>query len=145
MKKVNVMLSGILMCMSVGVFAQTTTDKLPATAQEFINQHFSSATVKTVQENSSWQLWEDEKYEVQFANGIEMDFDKKGNVLEIDSHSKEAIPMAALPSEIASYLKSNYPDAKIESWDKQDKKQEVELMDGTELEFDKNGSFVRID
>ncbi|GHA33727.1 hypothetical protein GCM10007103_14100 [Salinimicrobium marinum] len=145
MKKVNVMLSGILMFMSVGVFAQNTTDKLPATAQEFISQHFSSATIKEVQENSSWQIWEDEKYEVRFANGIEVDFDKNGNVLEIDGHKNVTIPVAALPSEIVSYLQSNYPDAKVVSWDKQDKGQEVELMDGTELEFDQDGSFLKID
>ncbi len=145
MKKVNVMATGILMFLSVGMFAQNGTDQLPATAQNFISQHFSSISIAEVKENSSREIWENEKYDVKLANGVELDFDKNGNILEIDAHNNEFIPHAALPSEVVSYLKSNYPDAKVVSWDNQDNGQELELKDGTELEFDKNGKFLKID
>ena len=145
MKKVKVMVSGIFILFSVGIFAQAATDKLPSSAQDFIKQHFSSASVEEVKENSSWKIWEDEKYEVRFSNGIELDFDKNGNILEIDTQNDQAIPEAVLPSNIVSYLQSNYPDEQIVGWDKKDDGQGVELMNGIEVEFDENGNFLKID
>ena len=133
------------MFVSVGMFAQNSSDKLPATAQDFITKNFSSVSVEEVKENSSWQIWEDEKYDVRLSNGIELDFDKNGNVLEIDGNNNETIPETALPSEIVSYLQSNYPDASVVSWDKKDNGQEIELQNDVEIEFDQEGNFQKID
>ena len=143
MKKVIV--SGIFMLFSIGMYSQTTVNNLPQTAQDFIKQHFSSFTAEEVTENSDWKIWKDEKYEVRFSNGIELDFDKNGTLIEIDSDNTGSIPESALPSNILSYLKSNHPGAKIVGWEKQEEGQEVELADGTEVEFDQNGEFLRID
>ena len=141
----RVMISGIAMLFSFGIFAQATPGKMPNSAQEFINKHFSSATAVEVKENSSWEIWEDEKFEVTLSNGVELDFDENGNVLEIESRNNEAIPNAALPANIVSYLQSNYAGEQIVSWDRKDKGQEVELSNGVELEFDAEGKFLKID
>lgn len=143
MKKV--MVTGIFILCSIGIFAQAQTDKLPKTAQDFISQHFSSVTVVAVEENSNWKIWEDDKFEVRFSNGIELDFDENGNVMEMESNNQESIPPAALPSNIATYLSANYAGATIEGWEKDSKGQEIQLSDGTELEFDKDGNFLKID
>lgn len=143
MKKV--ILSGILAISSIGVFAQTSTNNLPATAQDFIQQNFSSVSVQEVAENSNWKLWADEKYEVSLSNGVELDFDKDGNIIEIDSNKDETIPLSALPTNIVSYLNQNHPNAQVTGWEKQNKEQEVELTDGTEIEFDGKGNFRKID
>lgn len=143
MKKV--MVTGIFMCCTVGIFAQAKTDNLPKTAQEFIAQHFSSVTTEEVKENSSWQLWEDEKYEVRLSNGVELDFDENGNIIEIDGENNSSIPESALPSNIVTYLKTNHSDSQIVGWEMKDNEQEVELSDGTEIEFDSQGKFLRID
>ena len=143
MKKVIV--SAFCALFSVGMFAQESTGNLPSTAQDFINQHFSSVSVEKVDENSNWQIWEDDKYEVKLSNGIELDFDENGNIIEIDNENKEAIPMAALPSKVSSYLQANHANAQVVAWEKQDKEQEVELADGTEVEFDAEGNFRKLD
>lgn len=143
MKKV--MVSALCALFSIGMFAQTNTVKLPATAQDFINQHFSSVSVEKVEENSNWQIWEDDKYQIRLSNGIELDFDENGNIVEIDTENNEAIPMAALPSKVRSYLETNHANAKVVGWEKQDKEQEVELTDGTEIEFDSEGNFRKLD
>ena len=143
MKKVIV--SAFFAMFSIGLFAQANTGNLPGTAQDFINQHFSSVTVEGVEENSNWKIWEDEKYEVRLSNGIELDFDENGNIIEIDTQNNEAIPMSALPSKITSYLEANHANAKVTGWEKQDKEQEVELADGTEVEFDIDGNFRKLD
>lgn len=142
MKKV--ILSGFFALCAFGMFAQADTKNLPATAKDFIQQNFSSNTVEGVEENSKWQIWADDKYEVKLSNGIELDFDENGNIIEIDSQN-DAIPMSALPSAIATYLKENYPDSQVIGWEKEKKSQEVELLDGTELEFDGKGIFRKID
>jgi hypothetical protein len=142
MKKV--ILSGFFALCAFGMFAQADTKNLPATAKDFIQQNFSSNTVEGVEENSKWQIWADDKYEVKLSNGIELDFDENGNIIEIDSQI-DAIPMSALPSAIATYLKENYPDSQVIGWEKEKKSQEVELLDGTELEFDGQGNFRKID
>lgn len=82
---------------------------------------------------------------MRLSNGIELDFDENGNILEIESKNNEAIPATALPSKVASYLNTNYAGVAIKGWDKDSKGQEVELVDGTELEFDAEGNFLRID
>ena len=142
MKKV--ILSGFFALCAFGMFAQADTKNLPATAKDFIQQNFSSNTVEGVEENSKCQIWADDKYEVKLSNGIELDFDENGNIIEIDSQ-KDAIPMSALPSAIATYLKENYPDSQVIGWEKEKKSQEVELLDGTELEFDGQGNFRKTD
>ena len=143
MKKVIV--SALCAVFSMGMYAQTSTSNLPGSAQNFINQHFSSISVDKVDENSNWQIWEDDKYEVKLSNGVELDFDESGNIVEIDSQNNEAIPMAALPSNIRTYIQSNHANAQVIGWEKQDKEQEVELADGTEIEFDVEGNFRKLD
>ena len=143
MKKVIV--SGFFALFSIGMFAQANTGNLPNNAKSFINEHFSSFSVEEVKENSNWQIWEDEKFDVRLSNGIELDFDESGDIIEIDSLNNEAIPEAALPSNITSYVKSNHADAKIVGWEKHDNEQEIELANGTEVEFDAQGNFRKLD
>ena len=126
------------------MFAQAETKNLPTSSKDYIEQHFSSNIIE-VEENSNWQIWENEKYEVKLANGMELDFDENGNIIEIESQNNAVIPMAALPANILSYLKENYPDTQVIGWEKQKKEQEVELANGIELEFDDQGNFRKID
>lgn len=143
MKKVIV--SAFFALFSIGMFAQANTGNLPGTAQDFINQHFSEVTVNEVKEYSNWQIWEDEKYEVRLSNGIELDFDENGNIIEIDTQNNEAIPMSALPAQVSSYLQTNHADAQVIGWERSDNEQEVELNNGVEVEFDAEGNFRRLD
>lgn len=43
------------------------------------------------------------------------------------------------------YAVSHYPGAQFMEWWKQDKELEVELADGTEVEFDAQGNFKKMD
>ena len=143
MKKVIV--SAFCAFFSIGMFAQANTANLPNTAQNFINKYFSSVTVEGVDENSKWEIWADDKYEVKLSNGIELDFDENGNLLEIDSQNNEAVPMEALPANVRSYLMTNHADAEVIGWEMHDDEQEVELSNGVEVEFDSQGNFRKLD
>ena len=127
-------------------FGQVNTDELPQNARDFINQNFSSETIDDVEKKDGIKKYfNSEMYEVEFINGIKIDFDKEGEVTEIESEDGNAIPHNVLPREIGSYIQSNYRDAQIVGWEKEEKEQEVKLADGTELEFDDSGEFLQED
>lgn len=144
MKKL--VLSGVLSMFTAGLLvAQTGEEKLPQNSQEFIAQHFSSETITYVEKDNWTPLKDDDMYEVHFSSGLEMSFNKAGEITEIEAARDQNIPSDALPDEILAYVNSNYPDFKIKSWEKDGKEQDVELSNGVDLEFDKNGKFLRVD
>lgn len=144
MKKM--ILSGIFFAAFTGLsFGQSAND-LPKNASDFINQHFSSETIKEVDKKDGIEgYFNDELYEVEFTNGTSIDIDENGEVTEIETKNGTSIPKEALPNQVRSYIESNHSNAQIVSWEKEDDEQEVKLADGTELEFDGSGKFLRID
>lgn len=140
-------LSAIFFAAFTGLsFGQVNTDELPQNARDFINENFSSETIDDVEKNDGIKKYfHSEMYEVEFINGIKIDFDKQGEVTEIESEDGNAIPHNVLPGKIGSYIQTNYRDAQIVGWEKEDKEQEVKLADGTELEFDDSGEFLQED
>ncbi|HET8754231.1 MAG TPA: PepSY-like domain-containing protein [Salinimicrobium sp.] len=145
MKKV--ILTGVLTVFFAGmVSAQSSTSKLPQKAQDFISQHFSSEEISKIEEESGWFEWDkNEMYEVYLANGVRVDFSKSGEATEITTRNGEVLPDAVFPANVRSYVEKNYPDARIVSWEKDSDKQEIELSDDREIEFDLNGKFLKED
>lgn len=145
MKKV--VITGVLSMFSIGlVFAQTESQELPQNSKDFIAQHFASETLTFVEKDNSWLPWDNEDiYEAHFSSGLELSFNKAGEVTEIDAAKNQYIPTEVLPGEILTYVGTNYQDVEIKSWGRDGKEQEVELSNGVDLEFDKNGNFLRVD
>lgn len=85
------------------------------------------------------------EYEVKLDNAIELEFNSKNQVKEIKSRSGIKLPDSVIPPSILSYVKANYRQNSIVEWELKKKKQEIELENGIELEFDLNGKFLRID
>lgn len=139
-------LTGILTLCSAVLFGQTDTSILPKASQDFLSKNFSAEEVAKVEKNDSWYNWDkDEMYEVRLNNGIKLDFNKEGQITEIDSKEGNTIPPEALPEAIRAYLSTNEKNAAIVSWERDDNEQEVKLADGRELEFDANGKFLKED
>lgn len=145
MKKL--LLTGIVIFFSFNaVIAQTKISELPKTSQDFIKKHFNAEEVVKVEKNDNWYNWDnDEMYEVRLGNGIKLDFNKAGNITEIDSKEGSSIPLDALPAPIVAYLNQSGWSADIVSWEKDGSGHEVQLADGRELEFDANGKFLKED
>ena len=125
-------------------FAQENANDLPKVASDLIAQHFADATIEKAEKNDSWYNFDkNEMYEVHLSNGTKLDFNKEGEITEIDG--TEAIPENVLPENIFSYVGENYSGAEIVSWEMDDDEQEVKLSDGTEIEFDAEGNFIKED
>lgn len=140
-------LTAVIMMFSMGLtFAQTDVSVLPQNAQDFITQNFGDATVKKADKEDKWLSWDkNEMYEVHLSNGIKLDFNKAGEITEIDSRDEAPIPMEAVPAEVRTYVEQNHSGAQITSWERDNDEQEVELSDGTDLEFDNKGKFLKQD
>ncbi|HET8804694.1 MAG TPA: PepSY-like domain-containing protein [Aequorivita sp.] len=140
-------LTGLMCTFALGAtFAQDKTDVLPQASQELIKRHFSDVMVKSAErEKDLINMGNGELYEVVLENGIKMDFNKSGGLTEIESRDDIKIPEAVLPENIVSYVNDNYSDLYIVAWEADSNDQEIELSDGTDLEFDSNGKFLKKD
>jgi len=114
--------------------------QMPANIKSFLAKYYPKATVAKYEAKTTVV---GKKYEVKLNNGAEIDFDKNGNWEEISD--KQGVPAALIPASIKTYLAKNYKGVNVESIDKESNKIKVDLINDIDLEFDKNGKFLRID
>lgn len=114
--------------------------QMPANIKSFLAKYYPKATVAKYESKTTVA---GKKYEFKLNNGAEIDFDKNGNCEEISD--KQGVPSALIPATINAYLSKNYKGVKVESIDKESNKIKVDLINDIDLEFDKNGKFLRID
>lgn len=142
-KQISLLLTLLTLGFSSTTFAQEkkiTAAQLPATAQSFIKQHFKGETVTSAKLDKEMF---DTDYETILSNGVKINFDAKGNWDEIDG--RNALPASVIPKSIATFVATNYKGQNIVQIDKKLAGYDIELSGGTELEFDINGKFLRID
>jgi len=142
-KRLTLLLTLLVLSISSAAFAQDkkiTSAQLPATAQNFIKQHFKGATVTSAKLDKEMF---DTDYETVLSNGVKINFDAQGNWDEIDCRS--GVPAAVIPKSISSFLATNYKGQNVVQIDKKKAGYDIELSSGTEIEFDTNGKFLRID
>lgn len=119
-----------------------TEQELPQSIRSYIATHFKENKIVKIEEEKKGMAIE---YEVKLDNAIELEFNSKNQVKEIKSRSGIKLPDSVIPPSILSYVKANYRQNSIVEWELKKKKQEIELENGIELEFDLNGKFLRID
>lgn len=117
---------------------------LPVLAAEFLNENFNAVKVLSVTREK--EALSGTEYQVLLNNGVEVNFDKDGNWVEVDARDNVAtIPTEFILSAIVDYVKANYADAGINGIEKEKHGFDVELTNGLDLVFDKEGKFLRID
>lgn len=115
---------------------------LPAAARTLINTHFGKTGVNHIKIDK--KTFGGVEYDVILNNGTEIDFDSKGQWKEIDCGA-DAVPSALILKSISDYVAKNYKGQKIVKIEVDRSKYEVELLNGTDLEFDRSGKFLRVD
>ena len=148
MKRILRILMIAICCMvSCNMVADADNDKpisvntLPAKAQTLLSQHFNGqkvilATIETGVINKS--------YDVVLQNGTKLEFDKKGNLTEIDCKQGK-MPAKLIPQAIRNYLKKNYPAQAVKKIEMSKNEYEVELANGLDLTFNKHFQLIDID
>jgi len=116
--------------------------ELPQAARVTLNKFFKGTKVNHIKIETG--LFGGTEYEVTLDNGCEIEFDGKGNYTEVDCGYR-GVPDNLLLKSIRDYVNKNYNGQKIGKLKVKKNKYEVELMNGTELEFDRSGRFLRED
>ncbi len=139
----QVLMCGLfLFALSTSCESQTivTEKELPASAKTYITKHFTGVTIKQITKDRDDFTVE---YDVILSDFTQLEFTSKGNIKSIKS--RHPLPKTALPASVVNYVQENFPTNIINEWKLDDGRQKVELDNGVELEFDKNGNFLRID
>lgn len=140
----TVLLSFATLTMSCDKESVVTEDQLPQSASQFLNENFKGVKILSVVEEK--EGLSGKEFDVLLDNGIEIKFDKNGQWLDIDAKADTAtLPDNLIPTAIRDYVKQNYTNAGINSIEKEKHGYDVELTNGLDLVFDKDGKFVRID
>lgn len=115
---------------------------LPQNAKTFINTYFSDKQVAVVFHDKEVG---DNDYEVVFTDSASIDFDKKGNWIEVEDRDVDGVPLAIFPEAIASYVNANHAGEHVVAISKDKRDYEVELSNNMDLVFDLDGNFLRYD
>ena len=81
-----------------------SVNALPAKVQTLLSQHFNGQKVILATIESSVVS---RSYDVVLQNGTKLEFDKQGNLTEVDC-KQDIVPAQLIPQAIRNYLKDNY-------------------------------------
>lgn len=115
--------------------------ELPAKAQTILSQHFKNQKVALATIETGLL---EKNYDVVLNNGTKMEFDKNGNLTEIEC-KQAAVPAALIPNAINTYLQQTYPEYKVRKFEMKRNEYEVELTNGLEITFNKQFQVIDID
>ena len=148
MKRIFRILMIAICCMvSCNMVANAGNDKpisvnaLPAKAQTLLNNHFNGQKVMLATIESGVVS---RSYDVVLQNGTKLEFDKKGNLTEIDC-KQSIVPDQLIPQAIRNYLMENYPAQAVKKLEMNKNEYEVELANGLDLTFNKHFQLIDID
>ena len=148
MKRIFRILMIAICCMvSCNMAANAGNDKpisvnaLPAKAQTLLNNHFNSQKVMVATIESGVVS---RSYDVVLQNGTKLEFDKKGNLTEINC-KQGIVPALLIPQAIKNYLKDNYAGQSVKKIEMNKNEYEVELTNGLDLTFNKHFQLIDID
>jgi len=139
MKKVFLMTLAAFMIVSCNKEEAILMDELPANVLGFVEAHYDGKTIlHVVKELDNLKTY----YHVYLDNGTKLDFNRHGSIMKIEGLEK--IPDTIIPQLILDYVQANYSSEFIRGWEVEDATQDVKLSNDIDLEFDKNGIFLRI-
>lgn len=118
-----------------------SVNALPAKAQTLLCQHFNGQKVMLATIESGVVS---RSYDVVLQNGTKLEFDKKGNLTEIDCN-QATVPDQLIPQAIKNYLMENYAGQSVKKIEMNKNEYEVELANGLDLTFNKHFQLIDID
>ena len=114
---------------------------LPIKAQTLLSNHFNNQKVMLATIESGVVS---RSYDVVLQNGTKLEFDKKGNLTEIDC-KQGTVPDQLIPQAIKNYLMANYAGQSVKKIEMNKNEYEVELANGLDLTFNKHFQLIDID
>ena len=117
-------------------------EQLPVQVKTFIQQTYPGQTITFAQKDLELTGW---KYEVFLADGTHIEFDTDDMWDKIESPVARPVPQQLIPAPIASHLQANFPGTVVTKIDKERNGYEIELANGMELKYNKQGVLREMD
>lgn len=114
---------------------------LPTAAQTLVQTYFQGKTIALVTVESGVVS---KSYDVVFASGEKLEFDRKGNWTEIDCKGS-VVPADLVPEAVKAYVEQTYPGQTIVSIELDNGETEVKLTNRREITFNKKYQVIDID
>ena len=143
----RIMMIAIYCILSCNILASAGNDKpisvntLPIKAQILLTNYFGNQKVALATIESSVV---NKSYDVVLQNGTKLEFNKKGELTEIDC-KQGVVPVNLIPLSIKNYLQNNYPGQSVKKLEIKKKEYEVELFNGMDLTFNKHFQLIDTD
>ncbi len=139
MLRFNLFLFGIMVLL--GSCTSINKDGLPSIAKAFLNKHFDETEIISIEQDENLD------YEVRLEDGVQINFERKGNWEEINV-KKNQFPetiLETLPQQLDYYVKTNYPGQTIRKIERKGYGYRVSLNkpNNVELTFTKQGAFIK--
>lgn len=124
---------------SADIHVRTST--LPQNILDYITENYPGLTIVEA------EIEDNQNYEIELSNEIELIFNSQGEFLGIDDDENEfddeEIDPANLPQNILDFISTHYPGIEIEEAELENNgNYEVELENDIELIFDGDGNFL---
>lgn len=114
--------------------------QVPSEIQTFVNTHFPEQTIISVIKETEGSA---QTHDLYLDNLTKLEFNGTNNVVDIEGQSK--LPDSLLSENILIFVGLTYPENYITGWELDDSRQQIQLNNGIEIEFNRNGNFLRID
>ena len=112
----------------------------PSEITSYVSTHFPNNSILQIVKDSEGMT---KKYEVLLSENIRLEFDNKKEITDIDGNKQ--LPNSVIPEKILQYVMANYPNNVITDWELENKRQQIGLDNGLDLEFNLEGDFLRLD
>ncbi|MCO6496989.1 MAG: PepSY-like domain-containing protein [Chitinophagaceae bacterium] len=124
-------------CDSEKVMQQTD---IPSVIETYVSTYFPDHKIlQVVEDKDDLTL----TYDVLLDGGVSLEFNRNKEIIGIDS--KSALPESVIPRKIRDYVAANFSSNIITDWEIDGKKQQISLDNGFDIEFTRDGDFIRID
>ena len=118
-----------------------TQTQLPENAQTFLSTYFPEAKISLVRkEIDVMEL----SYDVIFADGCKVEFDRKGNWTEVDCLT-HPLPEGIVCEAINKVINAHYPGVQATKIERDHREIDVKLSNRVELTFNKHLQLIDID
>lgn len=118
-----------------------TLQELPKVAKTFVQKFFSTQTPSLITLDNDIVS---KTYEVTYPDGTRIEFDGKGNWQEVEVR-QSTIPAGIVPQVIQNDVVSRFPGQSVLHIERNRRGFEIELSNGIELEYNRQGKLLRTD
>lgn len=115
---------------------------LPKAAQTILADNFKAKVNLVKIEKTLGRVTD---YEVILTDGTEISFDRDGNWQSVEVGKSSSVPSFFILKAIADHVKTSHSGQKIVGVEKERSGFEIELSNGIDMKFDKQGQFLKFD